>query len=257
MNPTMLSHWCPLIKAAGLPIPDTTIIPGLTAEETWDWADGDAPPSSLGKIAETVRAAGEAYGFPCFLRTGLTSGKHDWNDTCFLRDPRTVEAHLYQLVEFSCMADLIGLECSEFVVRKLLPSISVFTAFKGMPVAREIRYFYEGGRISGWAPYWPADSIQNPSRDDWRERLEVLQAFTSRDLETTAALAERAAVAASSGGLCADWSIDLLHVRDGSEFGAWFVTDMADAARSYRSPDFRKVDEGKSPLPNPPGPVKV
>ena len=242
MNPTMLSHWCPLIKAAGLPIPETTIIPGLTPEETWNWTDGIVPPS-LGRIAETVRAAGEAYGFPCFLRTGLTSGKHVWNDTCFLRDPRAVEAHLFQLVQFSCMVDFTGLECSEFVVRKLLPSISVFTAFNGMPVAREIRYFYEGGKLSGFQPYWPADAIQNPSKKEWRERLETLQTFTPRDFATTAPLAERAAMAAASGGLCSDWTVDLLHVRDGSDFGAWVVIDMAAATQSYRSTDFSELPQ--------------
>ena len=239
MNPTRLSHWFPLVANAGLAVPRTIIVPGLSTEELWGIADGKRP-ASMDRIADAINDAGDSVGWPCFLRTGLTSYKHDWQESCFLSSPLFTERHVANLCNFSMMADFIGLDCSEFVVRELLQTVSSFAAFNGMPVAREVRFFFEGGRISGYQPYWPEESIETPSVEDWRSKLACVQTFTRDEIAHIAGFALIAGQAASTSGLCSDWSVDFLYVID----RGWMLIDMAEAGNSYRSPDFTRYSFG-------------
>ena len=151
-----LADWFPLVEAAGIPVPRTRIV--TTGIELVNLLDGIAVPGWEDFTGE-VRDAATEMGFPCFLRTGHGSGKHQWRDTCFLRRPEHVAAQVAMLVDWSYAVDFLGLPTHTWVVRELLPVEAPFTAFKGMPVSKERRYFVNDGVVVGHHPYWPPGAV--------------------------------------------------------------------------------------------------
>lgn len=221
-----LTEWFPKIRDAGLPVPETHWTRTDNAIDLFSAFDGKTP-ASLGPLADELRAFGERVGYPLFLRTGQTSGKHNWDKCCYVTDPGNMEDHIIALVEFSEMCGFIGLPFDVWVVRELLPTSPVFHCIRygGFPVVREFRFFVDGPKVLYRNPYWPSDALKSgkPSVALWENEYEKLIAVT--DLESTE-IAEMASHAgAAVGGL---WSVDILDTNKG-----WFVTDMAAAEDSY------------------------
>lgn len=237
-----LSRWFPLIKAAGLPVPETRII--RTDLELARLAYGEeVDPVRKKAFQRRLAAAATAIGYPVFLRTGQTSGKHYWTDTCFLTCEDDLPSHVYELVEFSCMADLMGLPLGVWVVREMLPTKPFFTAFKGMPICREFRLFVDGPEIVCVHPYWPLEAFE-PCRDlpeNFRELHTSMCELSEAERDELCELASRAGLAV--GGR---WSVDLLETTRG-----WYLTDMARAETSYHWPgcENEKMLRGESPEP--------
>lgn len=77
MNRTSMLYWFDRVAAAGLPVPSTTIVP--IAPETMKafWARVDGAEITDESVWAPFEAAARAQGFPCFLRTDLSSAKHD------------------------------------------------------------------------------------------------------------------------------------------------------------------------------------
>ena len=173
-------------------------------------------------IAHAAEAVG---GYPIFLRTGHTSGKHQWRDTCFVPDRASIPQHIYNIVEYSEMADMFGLPTEVWVVRELLTTEPAFHAFADMPVTAERRYFVVDGKVVGHHPYWPPDSLEDSDTDvrDWRKRLEQLNQQPASEIELLTALTEKV-----GGVLPGAWSVDWLWAQ-----GQWWLTDMAWAEVSY------------------------
>lgn len=223
-----LSYWFPKLKAAGIPVPETRIV--KTDCDLLQLCDGREP-KGVGDLFRDIRAAAHSIGLPCFFRTGHTSGKHDWENTCCLTHVSAIPQHVYALVEFSAMAGMIGggLDTDVWAVREMLPVQPRFTAFRGkMPITKEFRFFVKGdGQVVCHHPYWPPGSIQHASipEDEWRVMLQAMSMFADEDehFELTN-LASNAAKAV--GGPA--WSVDLLKTDRG-----WYVTDMALAAQSF------------------------
>jgi len=192
-------------------------------------------------------------GLPCFLRSGQTSGKHEWRDTCFLpSDDREVIAHhLYEVVVYSHTADFMGMPCDVWAVREMLPTVPVGTAYRGMPVCREFRYFIGGGKILCRHPYWPRDAvpgltdeqyaklceppetIERPPRPKPTSKIEQIREY-HRGLPDDAT-ADEIVLAVAERFMEAEWSVDLLWTERG-----WFVTDMARAEDSWHWPECRR-----------------
>lgn len=217
-----LSYWFPRLEASGVRVPKTRII------------DTDCKLTSLldGRISrgyttfiEQLRLVTNAMGYPCFLRTGLTSGKHDWEHTCFLTKSKDLERHVLAIVEYSEETDMLGLPTNEWVVREYIPMESSFTAFHGkFPVNRERRYFIKDGKILCHHTYWPEKAMRNPSVPDWKQKLEALNTDTDEDRERLDELS--LLVAQRFDGA---WSLDWAKGKDGH----WYAIDMAVANRSY------------------------
>lgn len=225
-----LSFWYPKIEAAGLPVPKTEIV------RHGSWMIGE-----LRQAAETVG------GYPVFLRTGHGSGKHRWNETCYVPDREAMPDHVAALVEWSATAGVNGLPTDVWAVREMLPTKPVLTlpAYGGMPLCREFRVFVRDAEVLCSHPYWPWASVkrgfpintkQPPEfADDWLERIIPpgakdkwknlcrLNPFENLKIEQ---LASRAGAAV--GG---EWSVDLLETDRG-----WMVIDMAVASESWHWP---------------------
>lgn len=247
MNNTMtlrdkacLSYWFPKLAATGVLVPRTEIV--TTDVELWRMLDGDGEIPGVKAFAEQlVNAVRVVGGLPAFLRTGHLSGKHDWNTTCYVPAPqagitdpndgyvrRELLSHVYQLVEWSHMVDIMTLPTKVWAVRELLPLRAPFTAYRGMPIAREFRVFIADGDIACVHPYWPTDALEegNPSAKDWHDvysRLMTLNGQENRSLWETA---REVADAFAADGV---WSIDLAQHDD----GRWFAIDMAPAELSF------------------------
>lgn len=247
-----LSYWFPKIRDAGLPVPRTKIVmlPDELREPIFRPFDGKAMGAEVQPFFDELRAAAESIGLPCFPRTGQSSGKHNWKNTCCLTDPAALESHVLSLIEFSECAGMFGIPWNVWCVREFLPTTPLVVAdlYGNMPVCREFRLFVKDGEVVCSHPYWTIGSlVDGMSRcpEDLRQRYRALcstyatgaDSFDdeSDDLES---LAERAGQAV--GG---SWSVDILHTQRG-----WFVTDMALAGNSFHWEGCEHAKDFNSPL---------
>ena len=223
-----LSYWFPKIRDAGLPVPKTHMLRmGKETEEQIYLALRDLPfvKEWVDQFCLAIHGAATNVGYPAFLRTDHTSDKHSWKDSCFLRYHIYIRYHLFAIVEFSSMADMIGLPCDRWAVREYLPikPLGHCPLYKDMPVCREYRFFVTGGRVDCWHPYWPKEAIIEGGLSEKEIDIEALHAEPPGKLFQLAESAGRAV-----GG---SWSVDILDTEKG-----WYITDMAEAWESWHWP---------------------
>lgn len=235
---TCLSYWFPRLVSAGLPVPRTEIV--ATDVELMYLLDGKTPSGFDAFLSQMELAAGR-IGFPCFLRTGHGSGKHDWERTCYLTQQSDLTNHIVALTEWSAIVDFMGLPTNVWVIRELLPTVPQFVAFRGMPICREFRFFVRDSDVLCWHPYWPKDALEKGFSikeggdlledqvvrdipDRWQERYEALCYMPANDKDSLHRLASAAGSAMAGDA----WSVDILETKRG-----WFITDMAEAASSF------------------------
>ena len=188
--------------------------------------DGKPLEGPATEFLRKLDAEAAAIGYPVFLRTGQTSGKHSWSRTCHVTDPARLLSHVAGLVEFSECVSLMGLPCDWWAVRELLPTkpLAACPNYDGMPVCREFRCFVLGGDVRCLHPYWPAEALE---RGGVADAAQVAQRLSEcSDEEEVRELVARAGAAV--GGA---WSVDVLETERG-----WFVTDMAEAEKSWHWP---------------------
>jgi len=221
-----LPCWFPLLLASGVSVPRTRIV--RTRVPLIDLLDGK-PPEGLDAFIASLRIEAERlHGPPVFLRTGQTSHKHGWRRTCYVTDLDALVGHVRELVEFSEIADMIGLPYQTWVLREFLDLDARFTAFDGMPVAVERRFFVAGGRVVCHHPYWPVEAIEGHTDEaDWRRLLAETNAVTEAESATLLPMAQRVAE------VFHDWSVDFARTKAGD----WYAIDMALARTSYHWPD--------------------
>lgn len=228
---TALDHWLPAVEAAGVPFPQTVVIESSRVDMSivCSWYDSFCLETDHETrleqwkrvVAETRQVASE-IGLPCFIRTAHTSGKHDWERTCYNDDLDKIGHRLSMLVEDTLLKDL---SLGFFVVREFLPLKAFFHAFWGkMPVAREFRFFAEPGKVYHVQPYWPPYTIKRPSIEDWEEKLAELSRLDDATREELSTMALR--VVEKLGHR---WSVDFAQHED----GRWFLIDMAHADISF------------------------
>lgn len=227
INKNCLSYWFPLLQSLTNKVPKTRII--KTDIELLHLLDGKTPPGFDDLLARLTAAADEIGGFPVFLRTGQTSGKHYWKNTCYVPSADVLGHHIAELTDFSACADFMGLATDVWVVRQLLDLQTAFTAFGGFPVNRERRYFIEGGKVRCHHPYWPIGAVRQgtPEDADWEEKLAMLNHESPAEAEELTALAEHI-----SRGFEGSWSLDFAADRASN----WWAIDMALAEASFHMP---------------------
>lgn len=227
-----LSYWFPLVRDAGLPVPETRIV--TTDAPLVAWITGEASHTQLDSVdwlLADLLAAGDALGYPCFLRTGQGSGKHEWSHTCYWEARDEINSHVARLVEWSELVDVFGLPSNVWVIRRLIPTTPLFTAFDGMPITREFRYFIRDGEIEHRQPYWPPGAFEDgrlvadgPNKANWEPLLDGASRLGDEERATLDALALR-----TSAAVPGNWSVDFLQAADGS----WWLTDMATGDDSF------------------------
>jgi len=239
MDRNCLSYWFPLIRDAGLPVPRTEVVP--TELNLFGVLGGD-PPAGWHSFLAELRSACERIGLPAFLRTGQGSGKHKFDRCCNLRKIEYLAQHVYNLLDWSCTVDMLGLATNVWAVREMLPvePLAVLPGYGNMPVVREWRLFVRDGKVQCRHPYWPLDALAQGMTDP--AGAEVLFKALARsspeiDAECTR-LAEWAGQAVGGGY----WSVDVLEAR-----GKLYVTDMALGERSFHWPECPGISARRSP----------
>jgi len=219
-----LRYWYPKVKDI-VKTPKTIIVEadGIEFIRMLDGNSVDGLDGFLENIRQAIRDIG---GTPCFIRTGHTSGKHGWKKTCYLDDTDNLPKHIFEIVEFSFIADLFGLPVNTWAVRELLPTNPAFIAFGGdMPITRELRLFVDKGKIVHRQPYWPAAAIEDHcSVPGWKSKMSTIQSFSADELKNL----ERQTTEINKK-IHGCWSVDWLDTKNG-----WYMIDMAVGAVSYK-----------------------
>jgi hypothetical protein len=215
--------WYPKIKNLPIPQPKTEWL--ILNEKELESLINENVPDVLVK---RVKPLCDKMGYPCFLRTDLASGKHDWKKSCFVDKPDELWSHIFEVVSFNLMADIVGLDFKALVVREFILMDSKFTAFYGdMPVNPERRYFIKDGKVVCHHPYWIEEAIadsKDPSIPNWREVAKELNTETAEEIDLLTGYAN--IVAQQIRGY---WSVDFCKAKD----GRWILIDMASGEKSW------------------------
>lgn len=213
-----ITFWYPILDRIKMRTPKTKLF--YAPSEIGHIVDGEVIPA-FEKLVADVELALKEYGGKAFLRTGQTSNKHEWRDTCYITDKSNVGTHLARLIEFSMMVDL---PYTTFAVREMIPTTPLATAFLDMPIAQEVRVFVEKGAVVCAHPYWSREAFDNQKgvTPDQVDQLNKLP-----DITEISQMAEYV-----SGRFDAAWSVDFLQDSEGK----WWLTDMALASSSYHYP---------------------
>lgn len=241
MNRNDLAYWFPKLEATGVPVPRTTIVkvegPRLWASEL---GAGEKDSVSLAPLLAKLTEAANAFGYPVFLRTGIGSGKHNWEDTCFVPNAESIRSHVASLIEWSECVSMIGLPYDTWAVREFLPLVTTFKAFHGkMPINKERRYFVEAGKVLCAHPYWPSFALEGHVPDevtDWAFRLEELNASTRDEMNHLTEMSQ--VVSRAFDGA---WSLDWAATNDPKR--PWVAIDMAVASESFHWPGCPNSDQ--------------
>ena len=240
-NPNRFSAWYPAVKNV-VDTPKTSIL-SMSYELVSDILDNrgsDEAMQEIKRLSDEVHAFAKVHGYPVFLKNGLFSAKHDWQNTCCVSEGSNVIANIAGIV---ARWGMVGATPSfELVVRKMIDTIPAFHAFYGeMPITREFRFFSSAENVVSYQPYWPEGAIERQSVDvdNWRELLASMNQLTP--LEKTELIAKASLVASKLSGEWPDfhaeksdsWSIDFLQDKHGN----WWLIDVAQAHESYKMND--------------------
>lgn len=222
-----LSYWGPKTQELASPATDyrsRDLTPKMLSEKGEEFRD------VVAEVQQMAKNFGKEFGWPLFFRTGQTSGKHNWNRTCKLEAAEDVESHMRNLAQHSHIVSMVGLPLNVWAVREWLDIEHKFTAFGGMPIGREFRYFVQEGKIIHEQPYWPPESIEGHTEADrWEEKLRKMNGRSGTSFARSLAqqVAERIEERFDHPDSC--WSVDVCK----TETRGWMMTDMAPAERSY------------------------
>jgi hypothetical protein len=230
-----LSYWFPLLQKSGVRIPKTRIV--KTDVELGHLLDSRKPEGYVAFLGE-LRAAAEkvSHGGPFFLRTGQLSAKHSWKETCYVYPLIELSRHVNNLIEESAMCDVLGRPFNVWVVREYIPMVSAFTAFLGMPINKERRYFIKDGEVLCHHGYWPAQAFEGrhqPEDPKWREKLAWLNEETEEEVALLTGLSKRV-----SREFDGEWSLDWSRAQQ----GGFVAIDMAVAEESFHWPDCPRTE---------------
>lgn len=216
----------------------------------------------LDKLMEDIDYYANKVWYPCFIRTGQTSDKHSWDDTCYLKSKEDIVKHLYFLAETSYMANImLPRKMDTIVIRKMLTTKPLFYSFNNMPITKEVRCFIEtenGKRKIYMTSYWPLEAFnkwensslvgifQDEIKDDfmmnyiinenWQKEKITLDQI-KEVLKETYILTDddknffKSILLYLSERIENDWSIDFLQDINWE----WYCIDMALAENSYKN----------------------
>lgn len=249
-NRTSGLFWYPrLLVQTELPMPETKFVPYdhgvymlfLESDPGAEERYGDYPH----EVAQAVGKAMQSVGIPAFVRTDLSSAKHDGPRSYCVEAPNDLLRVVSSTVADNEMKFWLEPDRNPqaFMVRRWLDLAGSFRAFGRGPedepghlIAREFRVFvYDDDRAGCWHPYWPEFAIEDhrPDRADWRAVLAEQSRLDEPDLTDLLTMAAEAAGTLQRGS----WSVDFAQDTDRE----WWLIDMADADESWH-PDHAAVN---------------
>lgn len=231
--------WLPKIQEAKLPSPKTVVV-NYSHYSILNIFD-NIPCKEFENLIVSVEKACDEMGYPCFIRTDLSSAKHAGPSAYKVNEPSEVGQVLFATLENNEMKFWLAKEKPEAIlIREWLNLESPFDAFNGHAIAREWRFFADSEKVICFHPYWPEDSIQfykNDEPENWEGKLAELHKEPSELQELKA----MAVIAAKEYGYTA--SIDFAKDINGK----WWLTDMAVAEDSYHWESCEMLNKNQTP----------
>ena len=222
INITSMNYWYPKIQGLGIPVPKTVI---LLEKKPFDWyayLDEKMPVNEINMLIQEANK----IGYPLFIRSDLNSGKHMFQDTCFVPNSMTLFKNLYHIIEDNAVKDL---PMTSIVLREYIEPEWKFKAFKGLPIAPERRYFVSCGEVICHHTYWVEDAIEfwgnQIPPENWRDMLAEMNSETEEEVKLLSNYARRVAHEFTDKEL----SVDFMKARD----GRWILIDAASAIQSW------------------------
>jgi hypothetical protein len=143
-----------------------------------------------------------------------------------LQDITKLKDHILEITSFTRCCDIFGgLPIEAIVVREYIPMDSKYTAFHGMPVSPERRYFIDNGKVVCHHAYWIKEAIIEPSATNWKELSDEMNKETPEEIELLTKYAELVGTVLPEGF----WSVDFCKAKDGT----WYLIDMAVGEESW------------------------
>ncbi len=180
-NQTSMRYWWPRLEPLDVPTPQTICVEASEQKiELGELPNGEMDymmcqyPNEIDDIRDAVEAVN---GPPAFLRTDHASHKHMMEDGSRIDSLEHVGRNVWNVVEHNEMAGFYGLPYDRFYVREWLELYHEFTAFRGTPIAAELRFFiYEGG-VHSCGFYWAKEAIQRSPPDDanWEQKYQQIR----------------------------------------------------------------------------------
>lgn len=219
-----ITYWLPVLNKNKIRSPRTIIVHGNVDYPPYLMNQKYFDDPEFKSLIDRVAHAAHLIGYPCFLRSGQTSDKHNWSETCFLKKQEDIPQQLVNIAEHSVMADPSGNfpPCDFWAVREMIPTTPIFHAFEGMPIVSERRFFVKEGKIICHHPYWPEEAFEY--QDIESALIDKVNEFSKEDEKKLKPIVEL--IGEKIGGY---WSVDML--KDSS--GQWWCTDMAVGDDSY------------------------
>jgi len=225
MNRNSAMIWYPRIKELGILTPETIFIKYDHRRLVSGMEYGVDISESLNLTVEGIKTAAEKIGYPIFLRTDLGSAKHSGPSAYFIdsMDDKKIRKVLFGLVEDQEMKFWLEKEGPLYLmIRKFIESDYSFTAFGGLPIAREWRFFADTNDVHCYHPYWPEDAIKD-CVDGWQNLLKEHH-VEPKNINGLKEIAVKAAKVC--GG---EWSVDFAM----DKYGQWWLIDMATKQDSW------------------------
>jgi len=253
MRNNCISFWFPILRNSGVSVPKTVIIDMDKVDKNFVKGKKSAiygnelkqeHIDSFFKFKIILEKMANKIKYPLFLRTGHTSNKYDWIDSCYVSSKSKLMKNAQNIAEFSMRANYkAGIPINVWAVREIIPTKPVFTAFNQMPIVTEMRYFFNNGKIVCYHPIWFKESFSFFKKSPYKvpdidEKLKKLYVIRNIEYDKLKVLTEK--VAKCFKGY---WSIDWLRSRNGT----WYAIDMAKGEDSYHYPDCKfKIDNEKN-----------
>jgi len=205
----------------------------VPVKETWQELQLVAEGTKKLLNMPAIHGVCNAIGYPVFARTDKMAAKHSWNSTCYVATENDLDEHIASLVDHTLNCDMIGKMVDGIAIREYIEMESSFTAFDGLPISRERRYFARDGEVECHHPYWQEDAIRftDPASEppNWREFLSGLNYESFDEIDTLTRYAEK--IAAVLEGY---WSIDFCRCKTKrGQPGKWYFIDCALGTESW------------------------
>lgn len=222
-DPNSALIWFPPIRDAGLRVPKTEFVE-FDHESLWPILDGEGIRDDF--PMEKLKEACKRIGYPVFIRTDLSSAKHDGPISFRAESDDDLWRCVCRTFEDNACKDLASF-VRAWMVREWIDIQSSFTAFGGLAIGREWRFFADQDKVICHHFYWPKDAFEGWGIEDgWQDKLRELS--TPLPPEFLDPLESWALKAVRSIGHDA-WSIDFALDKGGT----FWLIDMARAESSW------------------------
>lgn len=231
MNRNSALIWLPKVEELGIRSPKTRVIT-YSHHDLVGVLEGEKSSHTIISLLASIGDACLEIGYPCFLRTDLASAKHSGPSSYLITNIQSIQRILYRTVEDSEMKFWLTFPPEALLVRQFLKLDASFSAFDGLPIAREWRLFSDGEKILCAHPYWPKETIKFKGKPPkyWKKQLADHHVRPSKfnDLKKIAIRIARAC----EGRWSIDFAMDI--------YGIWWLIDMATMEDSWHWPGCKK-----------------